>query len=50
MRGRKPGQVPAGLAGEDLGQGVLLTLVRQFVHVEGDFPFALQHVTGRMGC
>jgi len=33
-----------GLAREDLGQIVLLILIGPFVHVEGNFPFAFQHV------
>src|ERR1700730_8595047 len=41
--------MPACLAREDLGQSILLTLVCLFVHVEGDLPFDLQHVSGRIG-
>ncbi len=40
----------AGLAREDLGQSILLILVAAFVQIEGDFPFALEHVTRRMDC
>ena len=49
MNGAKPAKRPACLAREDLSQSILLTLVCPFVHVEGDFPFDLQHVAGRMG-
>jgi hypothetical protein len=36
----------ASLPREYLDQGVLLDLVSAVVHIEGDLPFDLHHVTG----
>src|SRR5262249_42470228 len=41
-------QMSACLAREDLSQSILLILVCTFVHIKGNLPFALHHVTRRL--